>query len=353
MKIVAIDMGKSKSVARMYEGQDKPQRLETIRTDPQSFHDLLAKEQPERVLIEIGPAAGWVCDLCQALGMAIKVANTSDEPWRWRKLKSKSDEKDTAKLLKLELLGELKEVHVPEAKVRQWRQLIGYRQAVVSKVTEAKNRIRGILECRGLRLASGDRAWSEAGCEEIRKMARDLKETTQDDLWRGMVQLELEAMVYLKGQLEQVEAKLEQIAQADKRVALLQSAPGVGRRIGEMVVAMIDKPERFTRGRTVGVWAGLTPRRFQSGQMELEGHISHCGSAQLRQLLIQGCWSGLRKEGWIKWTFDRISAGNKKRRRLAIVAVARRLLVRLWAMLRDGTSWRKEELTNGTRTAAA
>jgi transposase len=277
------------------------------------------------------------------LGIAIKVANSSDEPWRWRKLKSKSDQKDTAKLLKLELLGEMKAVHVPEPRVRQWRQLIGYRQAVVAKMTEAKNRIRGILDCQGIRLASGNRAWSAAGCQEIEKLSKGLAEAGKEELWRGMVQLELEDLIHLHKQLEQVEAKLEQIAKADVRVARLQSAPGVGRRIAEMVVAMIDRPGRFTRGRTVGVWAGLTPRRFQSGQMELEGHISHAGSAHLRQLLIQGCWSALRKEGWVRSTFERISAGNKKRRRLAIVAVARRLLVRLWAMMRDGTSWREEE----------
>jgi transposase len=342
MKIVAIDMGKSKSVARMYEGKEMKQRLETIRTDASSFHDLLVREEPELVLIEIGPAAGWVCDLCQMLGIAIKVANTSDEPWRWRKLKSKSDEQDTAKLLKLELLGELKTVHVPVPRVRQWRQLISYRQAVVSKVTEAKNRIRGILEGQGIHLAAGDRAWSPGGCQEIEKIGQILAETDPEHLWRGMVKLELEDLLHLRGQLEQVEAKLEEIARADERVERLQSAPGVGRRIAEMVVSMIDRPERFGRAGQVGAWAGLTPRRFQSGQMELEGHISHAGSAQLRQLLIQGCWSGLRKEGWIQSTFTRISGGNRKRRRLAIVAVARRLLVRLWAMLRDGTSWSEE-----------
>ena len=105
---------------------------------------------------------------------------------------------------------------------------------------------------------------------------------------------------------------------------------------------MIEDPKRFKRGRQVGCYAGLTPKRFQSGQMDRQGHISREGSGLLRKLLVQVSWIGIRKPGWMREVYERVRAGSPKRKKLAIVAVARRLLVRLWAMWRDGSDWREE-----------
>jgi transposase len=106
-----------------------------------------------------------------------------------------------------------------------------------------------------------------------------------------------------------------------------------------MVVAVIDDPKRFRSGKQVGSYVGLTPRRFQSGQMDRQGRISGRGHKDLRKLLVEVSWVGIRLNPRLRTVFERTCRGQKKRRKIAIVAAARRLLIWCWAMLRDGTTW--------------
>ena len=342
MKILAIDMGKSKSVACVYQLPEGQESYHSLPTAPKDFYDWIVKSAADLVVIEIGPLAGWVRDLCEALGQKLLVANTSDEPWRWRNVKSKSDRKDALKLAQLAGRNEIQNVWVPEKKVRQWRELIGYRQMLVDEATAIKNRIRILIEQQGQSTPRGYKAWTEAGRKQLQQESKELSECGPEELWRGMLQVELKRLEEVEGHVQAVEKKLEERGQAEARVGQLKTAPAVGPRLAEMVVAWIDEPRRFGRGREVGCYAGLTPRRYQSGQMDRQGHISRAGSGLLRRLLVQVSWIGIRQGGWMREVYERARAGSEKRKKLAIVAVARRLLVRLWAMLRDGTVWREE-----------
>jgi transposase len=109
-------------------------------------------------------------------------------------------------------------------------------------------------------------------------------------------------------------------------------------------VAIIDNPHRFKTGRQVGSYVGLTPRRYQSGQSDRQGRISRMGNGLLRSLLVEVAWIGLRYNAWMREVYESVRRGSKARKKTAIVAVARRLLVVCWAMLRDGTTWREPPL---------
>jgi transposase len=150
---------------------------------------------------------------------------------------------------------------------------------------------------------------------------------------------ELQQLASMEKNIEAVEAKLDEIAAADKRVALVRTAPFVGPRLGELVVAVLDDAKRFKNRKQVGAYAGLTPRVWQSGESMRQGHISLMGDPLLRAILTEVCWLGIRRDGWIKNTYENVLRGNEKRKKVAIIAVARRLLIRLWAMLRDNTQW--------------
>jgi transposase len=160
------------------------------------------------------------------------------------------------------------------------------------------------------------------------------------------------------GLIDDVEKKLDELAKADDRVELLQSIPGVGPRLAEMVVAMIDDPHRFKSARQVGAYAGLTPKRYQSGQSDRHGRISRAGCGRLRKVLVQVAWGMLRHNPHGKAVFERLCKGQKTRRKQAAVALARRILVWCWAMLRDGRKWdparaRAEGPKTAAETAAA
>ena len=286
--------------------------------------------------IEICPLAGWMVDLADTLGLAVQVADVTDAAWQYKKVKRKTDRDDALKLARLSALGQINGVHVPTRAMRQWRTLIAYRARLSAEGTRIKNRIRALLLREAWSLPAGQRAWSQAFRKTLAQHAQPLSECGPSGLWRGVLGLELEHLERVETLRAEVEAQLDEQARADKRVALVRTIPGVGPRTAEAIVAAIDDPQRFANARQVGAYAGLTPRRFQSGQTDRNGRISKRGNRLLRKLLNQAAWLSLRYNPWARQTYERIRGGRADRKKIAITAVSRRLLVIAWAMLRDG-----------------
>src|SRR5262245_16992319 len=110
MKILAMDMGSRKSVTCNYQAETGVHRFQAIRTCPAEVRELIVAERPDRVVIEIGPLAGWVSDLCRELGVELQVADTSQEAWRWKKVKRKTDRDDALKLARLSAINQIHSV---------------------------------------------------------------------------------------------------------------------------------------------------------------------------------------------------------------------------------------------------
>ena len=230
---------------------------------------------------------------------------------------------------------------VPQKRVREWRALIAHRQALVTQRVAAQNRIRAVLVGQGLPAPRGARAWTATGRAGIAQFARPLAECGPDELWRGMLDLALTAYRQAEELVAIAEARLDQLGKADRRVRLLESVPGLGPRTAEAVVAHLDDPKRFRSGKQVAAYGGLVPRQYQSGEDDRRGRITKRGPAVLRKLLVQCAWAMLRYNRWAQAVFERLSRG-KARRKQAVVALARKVLVRCWAMLRDGAPWRPD-----------
>ena len=131
--------------------------------------------------------------------------------------------------------------------------------------------------------------------------------------------------------------------ETDGRVRQLETIPGVGPRTAEALVAVIDNPHRFRRANQLGSYLGMVPKQFESGQMSRQGRVTKQGNAMLRTLLVEASWVALRYNPRLRSIYRRIAANSKTRRKIAIVAVARRMLVIAWAMMRDGTEWQAPE----------
>lgn len=344
-RVLAIDLGKFNSVACDYDAATGSHTFTTVPTRPQAMHDLLAERSPDRLVIEVGSAAGWVKDLAQVLGIEVQVANPNHEAWRWKNVKRKTDRDDALKLAQLSVMGQLPTVELPGAKVRQWRSLIGYRATLVGRRTAIKNSIRAVLDRQGLTMPSGKSGWTKQSLARVGLMAYPLGKADNDELWRGQLDIELQALEQVRGLIAQVEAKLDALASSDERVARLQTIPGVGPRLSELVVAVIDNPRRFTNAKQVGAYAGLVPRQYESGTMSRQGRITGRGNPLLRALLVEVAWLMRRYNPQLASIFERVCGQSKARRKVAAVATARRLLVICWAMLRDGTEWQEPAVT--------
>jgi transposase len=217
--------------------------------------------------------------------------------------------------------------------------LITYRWTLVGRRTAIKNSIRAILDRQGLTHASGKKGWTKESLAGLGLMAYPIAKVDTGELWRGQLDIELQALDQVEGLVKQIEAKLEALAKADKRVEQLQTIPGVGPRLAEVVVATIDDPKRFKSAKQVGAYAGLVPKQYESGTMSRQGRVTGQGNKLLRALLVEVSWLMRRYNPVLNAIFDRVCGDSKARRKIAVVATARRLLVMCWAMLRDGTTW--------------
>jgi transposase len=338
--ILAIDLAKARSLFCWHDVVKGSQRWRTIPSTPRAFHDALTRENVDRVVIEVCDMAGWIKDLCESLQLPLQIANGNTEGWRWRNVKRKTDKDDTLKLISLSVTNQLPTVNLPDRPTRQWKSLILYRQKLIERRTRIKNKIHALLVSEGRAMSGGRQAWSDASLAELSRLAKPIADCTMDELWQGQLHLELEALDDLNHAVEKLDGKLNALGEGDARVIRLQTIPGVGPRLSELVVAVIDDPGRFKNVRQVSAYAGLVPRRYQSGTMDRSGRISKAGCAKLRKLLLEIAWGMLRYNAHGQRVFQRISKGQKTRRKQAAVALARRILGWCWAMLRDQTDWR-------------
>jgi transposase len=311
-------------------------------------HDLLVRHQTEDpsdtlLVIETCDASGWVHDLAAALGVRVAIANPSHEAWRWTRVKRKTDKDDALKLAKLALLRQLPVVHMPSPRQRQRRRLVHYRRVLVERRTAVMNQVRSIYSQQGLSLPSRGKCWTKQGLKRLRQDARPLSEIAPDDvldLWRGRLQVELQQLEQLDALIAQLDDKLDALGASDERVRRLRAIPGVGPRLSETVVAHLDDPHRFKTAAQVASYAGLVPKQMESGTVKRSGRITRRGPSLLRSMLVEVAWMVYLRNDWARAFVARVSRGVAGRKKVAIVALARKLLVICWAMLRDGTSWR-------------
>jgi transposase len=145
-----------------------------------------------------------------------------------------------------------------------------------------------------------------------------------------------------------LDVRVQALAKAVAPCRRLMTVPGVGPITALAYVTAIDDPGRFRKGRSVGAYLGLTPRRYQSGEVDRAGRISKCGDGLVRTLLFEAAGVLLTRvqrmsplKAWGLRLAKRIGAKKAK------VAVARKLAVILHCMWVDGTEfrWTKEEAT--------
>jgi transposase len=168
--ILAIDLGRFNSVCCWYDGPTNAPAYRTTPTTPLDLRRELLRRPVARVVIEACSPAGWVHDLCGAVGLRCEVANTNGAAWQWRHVKRKTDRDDALKLARLAAIGELATVPVSPKPQREWKSLIGLRKRLVGERGRGQNRIRGLLTGQGLPTPLGNRAWTQTAdpvCDEL------------------------------------------------------------------------------------------------------------------------------------------------------------------------------------------
>lgn len=349
MKILALDLGKFNTMCCFFDTETRKHTFVNAFTDRNYLTTVFKNHQIDLVVMEACGPSGWINDLAISLGLKTLVCSTNEDAWRWSNVKRKTDKDDALKLARMATMKELKAVHMPSEEHREFRSLVKYRKTLDNRINKMKCTIRAWFVNHGISIDSGEKAWN-TGRERIDSFRKPMTECNADELWKAELDLELTQLDALSEQLELVIQKLESIGKNDPRIQRIRTIPGVGPRTAEILVACLDDPHRFENGRQVSAYFGLVPRQYQSGETDRNGRITKRGNPLARTILVECAWASLRYNPWAKAVYERISGKQKTRKKKAAVALARKIAVLAWALLRDEQDWEPKRMIEVTES---
>ncbi|MCA9131087.1 MAG: IS110 family transposase [Planctomycetales bacterium] len=349
MKILALDLGKFNTMCCFFDSKTRKHTFLNATTDRHYPTTVFKKHKIDLVVMEACGPSGWINDLAQSCGLKTSVCSTNEDAWKWSNVKRKTDKDDALKLARMTAMNELKPVHMPSSEQREFRSLVKYRKTLDQRINKIKCTIRAWFVNQGITIDRGDKAW-HTGRQLINSYRKPLADCAANELWKGELDIELTQLDSLTSQLDTVVKKLESNGKHDPRIVRLRTIPGVGPRTAEILVACIDDPHRFDNGRQVSAYFGLVPRQFQSGETDRNGRITKRGNPLARTILVECAWASLRYDPWAKGVYDRICGKQKTRKKKAGVALARKLAVIAWAMLRDESDWDPQKMILTTKS---
>ncbi len=337
-RFVGIDLGK-----RTYEmkiigingkvtgtnGQTNPSGRKLL------YRKLLATD---RVAIEVC-SLGMVMakEIQKEVGCEVVLLNPSQLVLIYRSLK-KNDKEDALKLARLVQKfknEELPKVELPTEHEENLRQILTEIRQLKNDRTKEINRLHAIfVECGITEIKKKDLATIDNRIKCIKM----LKGIALAQAERILKKLEL-----VETQTEEVEELLDKEIDGDKNIEKLTEIPGVGKQLASAYVAFIGDGSRFPNASTIGAATGLVPRLDMSSTVCRMGHITKCGNKNLRTLLILAAWSHVRSRdgGALKDKFLYMTRFQSKGKKIAIVAIARKLAELMYILLKNDTSYEK------------
>jgi transposase len=245
---------------------------------------------------------------------------------------NKTDRNDARGIAQIMRTGWYRMVHVKSPSCRAWRALLTARRMMLNKRRDAENGIRALLRETGLKLGTPSRKDFPA---RVRELAAD------DPVLASLAASLLSVIDVMNREVERLTRRVLDVVRGEPTCRRLMTVPGVGPLTAPAFRATIDRPDRFRRSRDVGAHLGLTPRRYQSGETDVQGRISRCGDELARTALYEAAHSLLIRA--TRWSALRAWGMNVAKRRgmaRARVAVARKLAVILHRMWADGSEFR-------------
>lgn len=332
MQYVGIDLGSKASqlCVRLAEDEYFEQRITTTR---ESFLRYLGKGEKKKILFEASTGSEWVAQILEESGHEVIVGDPNYElMYATRSKKIKTDRRDARALCDACQFGLYRPVVRRSTKSRVRQQQLAGREALVAGRTKMINVSRAIMRGEGIKLRGG-------ATESFARRVRELKlpEEIEQTLEPLLVVIEK-----LSEQIQVMDVRLKQAAAEDETVNRLMSVPGVGVVTAIAFAAVIDDCRRFGSAKQVRSYLGLVPSEKSSGERRRIGSLTKTGNSRIRCLLVEAGWNILRRESEVNRKLHRwgMEVAGRRGKKIAAVAVARKLAGILYALWRDGTSYR-------------
>jgi transposase len=325
---IVDDTGK---IVREVKAASEPDALLAVLTNP--------AYRFKRIGLEAGPLSQWLFSALADSGLPVICVETRHMRAALKAQINKTDRNDARGIAQMMRVGLYRPVHVKTLHSQKLRMLLTHRRLLQSKAIAIENDLRATLRNFGLKVGV-------AGTVKFEARIRELVENVSD--LAVLVEPLLIVRRALREQIGILHRRLLAIVRDDDVCRRLMTVPGVGPVVALTYRATVDVPFRFRNSKAVGAVFGLTPSKYQSGEIDRTGAISKCGDEMMRAMLYEAAHILLVRS--TKWSWLKAWAMQIARRRglkKAVVALARRLAVIMHRIWVDGTEFR------WTREAAA
>ncbi|MBM7487746.1 transposase [Bradyrhizobium sp. USDA 3686] len=316
-------------------------------TDPDAIELLLAEWgiHLKRVGLEGLSFSAWLFTAPAEKGPTMMCIETGHAEAALNAMLNKTDRNDARGIAQMMRTGWFRAVHVKSESAQTLRALLVGRKALLGKVLDMENMIRGLLRPFGLKVGEISVGRFEARVRDLLAGKKELE---------AIVVPLLDARNAMRLQLAKLHRLVLAAARGDEVVRRMMTVPGVGALVALTFRATVDDPSRFKKSTNVGARFGLTPRRYQSGRTGRIGSISKSGDELTRAMLYEAAIALLtRIPKNFKLRLWGLRLARKKGLKRAATAVARALAVLLHKIWIDGTTFRFGAGGKRGRVAAA
>ncbi len=311
-------------------GEWNERRLGHREEAEQFYRDLKVRGVKVCVGMEASGHARWFEHLLGELQFELHIGDAAEIRSR-RVRKQKTDRQDAQLLLTLLVEDRFPSIWVPNGENRDLRQLLWHRHRMVQMRTRIMNQLHVVALNEGVRLKKA--LWRPAGRAQLESLLlAPWASRRRQDL--------LELLDQLTPKIQELTRELEQEVEKRPVTRQLMTHPGVGPLTALAFELVIGTPERFGSGKQIASYVGLVPCEESSGDRRRLGHISKQGNSLLRFLLVEAAQITVRCDP--DWRRQFLHLAMRRERRIAKVAMARKLAVRLYWMWRKG--WDYEQL---------
>jgi transposase len=318
---IVDDTGK---IVREVKVASEPEALLAVLKNP-AYHF-------KRIGLEAGPLSQWLFSALAEAELPAVCVETRHMQAVLKAQINKTDRNDARGIAQIMRTGWYRAVHVKSPSCRARRALLTARRMVLNKRRDIENGIRALLREVGLKVGTPSRKDFPA---RVRELAAD------DPVLMSLAESLLSVIEVMTREVERLTKRAIDEVRVEPTCRQLMTVPGIGPLTALAFRATIDQPGRFRKSRDVGAHLGLTPRRYQSGETDVQGRISRCGDELARTALYEAAHSLLIRS--TRWSALRAWGMNIAKRRgmaRARVAVARKLAVILHRMWVDGSEFR-------------
>jgi transposase len=271
----------------------------------------------------------WLYELLESLNIEVKLAH----PLKVKLIaeaKLKNDKVDPWVLAHLERLDFLPEAYIPTREIRDVREALRYRISLVRARAVFKNRVHAILDKLGVMHKYTD-IFGKQGLEF-------LKTTELRPIYRKAMNGYLDIIDFLNRKIDEATKELQTSLKPDPRVKPLLTVPGVGELTAYLLLCEIGDIKRFPVGKKLCNYAGITPVIRESAGHRYEGHITKQGNRYIRWAMVEAAQFAPKQDPALLAFFERIA--DRRGRKKARVAIARKLLTAVWHVLTENTEYR-------------